>query len=172
MNQLLCNHNYKKFRKDLKDGGCNSFTVYRDSDGIVHSDGDLDHESLATIMKSLLARERLKSSPELPPIPAPWGDMQQSDVRSYAAKVIDVFKQPGQKYGFDDMPLWDINVTVNDLDKESRKVIVLEENLNRQKLCLSEFCKWQDLKGVKGIGVGIPKFKGLSKWTNFLRQHS
>ena len=126
MNQLLCNKNYKNFRKDMKDGGCNSFTVYRDSSGVVHSDGDLDHESLATIMKSILARERLKSSPELPPIPAPWGDMQQSDVRSYAAKVIDVFKQPGQKYGFDDMPLWDINVTVNDLDKESRKVIVLQ----------------------------------------------
>ena len=70
--------------------------------------------------------------------------MQQSDWRSYAAKVIEVFKQPGQKYDFEDMLLWDISIPVNELDKETRKVIVLEEI----------------------------KFKGLSKWTNFLRQHS
>ena len=134
MNQLLCNKNYQNFRKDLKDGGCNSFTVYRDSNGVSHSDGDLDHDSFLVIMKSLLARERLKSSPELPPIPAYWGEMQQSDWRSYAAKVIEVFKQLGQKYGFEDMPLWDISVPVNEQDKETRKVIVLEENLNHQKL--------------------------------------
>ena len=78
-------------------------------------------------MKSLLACERLKSSLELPPIPASWGEMQQSDWRSYAAKVIEVFKQLGQKYGFEDMPLWDISVPVNEQDKETRKVIVLEE---------------------------------------------
>ena len=76
-----------------------------DSNGVVHSDGDLDHDSFSVIMKSLLAGERLKSSPELPPIPASWGEMQQSDWRSYAAKVIEVFKQPGQKYSFEDMPL-------------------------------------------------------------------
>ena len=51
MNQLLCNKNYQNFRKDLKDGGCNSFTVYRDSNGVVHSDGDLDHDSFSMIMK-------------------------------------------------------------------------------------------------------------------------
>ena len=172
MNQLLCNKNYKSFRKDLKDGGCNSFTVYRDSNGVVHSDGDMDHETLSIIMKGILARERLKSSPELPPLPASWGELQQSDVRSYAAKVIEVFKQPGQKYGFDDMPLWDINVPVNELDPDTRRVIVIEENLSRKKFSLSEFYKWNELKGVKGIGVGPPKFNGLSKWTNFLRKHS
>ena len=91
--------------------------------------------------------------------------MLQSDWRSQAAKVIEVFKQSGQKYGSKDMPLWDISVPVNELDKESRKVIVLEENLNCQKLSLSQFCKWSFLRGP-------PKFKGLSKWTNFLRQHS
>ena len=139
MHQLLFNKNYQNFRKNLKDGGCNSFTVYRDSNGVVHSDGDLDHDSFSVIMKSLLAGERLKSSPELPPIPASWGEMQQSDWRSYAAKVIEVFKQLGQKYGFEDMPLLDISVSVNELDKETRKVIMLEENLNRQKLSLSQF---------------------------------
>ena len=101
----------------------------------------------------------------MPPIPASWGEMQQSDWRSYAAKVIEVFKQLGQKYGFEDMPLWDISVPVNELDKESRKVIVLEENLNCQKLSLSQFSKWSFLRGP-------PKFKGLSKWTNFPNQHS
>ena len=59
---------------------------------------------------------------------------------------------------------------MNELDKETRKVtVVLEENMNDQKLSLSQFCKWSYLRGVKGIGVGPPKFTGLSKWTNFLR---
>ena len=153
MNQLLCNTNYQNFRKDLNDGGCNSFTVYRDSNGVVHSDVDLDHDSFSMIMKG---RERLKSSPELPLTPAYWGEMQQSNWRSHAAKVIEVFKQSGQKYGSKDMPLWDISVPMNELDKETRKVTVLEENLNRQKLSLSQFCKWSDLRGVNGIGVGAP----------------